>query len=190
MPGGAAHQVGEIAALPKRHSIDHIAEPALICTRPPCRTPSAQTSIRCGRCPMPGGRQRHALLRRQPREASGPTPVWHSGKLRGAADRRAVLARVQPAGVVLGDARPAARRSPGMDPRRARRGSGRFSSSATCRIWVGCCRLLLRGDPIAPRFPLHGCVALEQDGERWKETLETVVTRQNVRTVQNASDRS
>lgn len=30
---------------------------------------------------------------------------------------------------------------------------------------------VLRGDPpdSAPDFPLHGCVALERDGERWKE---------------------
>jgi phosphohistidine phosphatase len=32
-------------------------------------------------------------------------------------------------------------------------------------------RLLLQGDPVsgAAGFPLHGCVALERDAERWKE---------------------
>jgi phosphohistidine phosphatase len=167
MPGSAAHQVVEIAAIPKRLSIDHIAEPPVILIVHHAAAVGPEVD------PMrPLSESGLVAATRLAAEASAqgarPDAIWHSGKLRARQTaelfRRACnpLASFSATRGLQPDDPPSWIRDDLVHEDRTIFIVGHMPHLS--RLLT----LLLGTDPTLT-FPLHGCVALERDGERWKE---------------------
>jgi phosphohistidine phosphatase len=168
MPGGAAHQVVEIAALPKRHSIDHIiALPMIVLVH---HADAVGPQVDPMRPLSAAGRADGARLAAEAASRGlRPDQVWHSGKLRARQTAELFWRACNPLAPFS-----AARGLQPDDPPNWIRDELEHESRSI--LIVGHMphlnRLLqvLQDDTKASAsFPQHGCVALERDGKRWKE---------------------
>ena len=124
--------------------------------------------MRCVRCPKSDWRQRHALLPKHLRGAYSPDAIWHSGKLRARQTADLFRRACNP----LASFSATRGLQPDDPPRWIR---DELAHEDRSILLVGhmphlgrLLPMLMGGDPTAA-FPLHGCVAVEKDGEGWKE---------------------
>ena len=97
-----------------------------------------------------------------------PDVIWHSGKLRARQTAELFWKACNPFAAMTAE-RGLLPDDPPQWIRDRLDGDARSILIAGHMPYLPRLLAMLTGDPGAARFPLHGCVALEADGDRWKE---------------------